>query len=185
MKTILMALALALASVATTNAQNTNNKQQLRKERKEMTAKIDSMKWQDAIAAVNDTAFTLEADQLVSKSGKTIYVDSNINFIRLKGKKAVVQISPDAARLGANGLGGVTLECNVTSYSAKTDNKGNKILSMNVLGNFLSARIDIFIYKDSNKASATVTPNLNPASVTLNGSLLPNRFSNVFKGTTR
>ena len=54
---------------------------------------------------------------------------------------------------------------------------------MNVMGTGISAMVDISLPKGTNRATVTISPNLNSNRVMLNGSLLPRKRSTVFKGT--
>ena len=53
---------------------------------------------------------------------------------------------------------------------------------MNVMGTGISARVDITLYKGSNEASVTITPNFNSNRMTLSGQIVPIEKSKVFKG---
>lgn len=76
----------------------------------------------------------------------------------------------------------MTVDGTVSGYDPKVDKKGNLSLSMNVMGAGISARIDIYLPKGSNRASITISPNFNSNRLTLNGVILPASRSNVFKG---
>lgn len=68
-------------------------------EKKALQERIDSLQYVEAERAVNDRAFTLEADQVIFKYGQTAYVASNTNFVSVKDDRAVVQrlsMSPSA-----------------------------------------------------------------------------------------
>ena len=96
----------------------------------------------------------------------------------------MVQISFDASEPGLNGVGGITVEGTVSSYKMKQDKKGYTYLNFDVLGASISAKIDIYLMPESNRASVTVYPNLNSNKVTLTGVLKPAEKSNVFKGNS-
>ena len=112
-------------------------------ERKALQERIDSLQYAEAVQALNDRAFTLEADQVLFKYGQMAYVNSNTNFVSVKDNHAVVQVAFNIPISGPNGLGGVTVEGTFTGYDLKKDKKGNLSLSMNVLGTGISARVDI------------------------------------------
>ena len=147
-----------------------------------MQEQLDSLFAVEAIQAINEKAFTLEADQVVFKYGNMAYVNSNTNFVSVKGDKAVVQVAFNIPVSGPNGIGGVTVDGSVSDYEVKTDKKGNLSLSMNVMGTGISARVNISMPKGTNKATVEINPNFNSNRMTLNGVVLPRQNSSVFKG---
>ena len=159
-----------------------SEKSELTKEQKKQIEAIqDSIHYAQAIQSLETLEFVMEADQLVFKRGHTAFVTSNTNFISLSDDRAVVQIAPFNGG-GPNGIGGITLEGKASNIRIKTDKKGNTYFSMNVMGTGLSATIDIQLYRGSNKASVTVTPNFHSNRVTLNGVLLSTEYSGIYKG---
>lgn len=151
-------------------------------ERKALQARIDSLQFAEAKQAINNRAFTLEANQVVFKYGQTAYVTSNTNFVSVNDDEAVVQTAFNIPVSGPNGLGGVTVEGNTSDYQVKKDKKGNVLLSFNTMGTGISARVDITLYQGNHKASVTITPNFNSNRITLNGVIVPIEKSSVFKG---
>ena len=145
-------------------------------------ARLDSLLYVEAEEAVNARAFTLEADKVMFKYGETAYVTSTTNFVSVKGDDAVVQVAFNVPVSGPNGLGGVTVDGSVSSYEVEKDKRGNLLLTMNVMGTGISARVDITLYKGSNEASVTITPNFNSNRMTLSGQIVPIEKSKVFKG---
>ena len=61
------------------------------------------------------------------------------------------------------------------------DKRGNLLLTMNVMGTGISARVDITLYKGSNEASVTITPNFNSNRMTLSGQIVPIEKSKYLK----
>ena len=148
-----------------------------------MEAVMDSVNYADAVKALEELDFVLEADRIVFKRGETAFVTSNTNFVSLSDDKAVVQIAPFNGG-GPNGVGGITVEGRASNIRMKTDKKGNITFSMSVMGTGISATVDLSLPKGTNRASVTVNPNLNSNRVTLDGRLLPKERSSVFKGTS-
>jgi hypothetical protein len=144
----------------------------------------DSIASIQAIAAIRNKDFVLEADNVTFRNGNTVLVNSNTNFISVKGNRAVVQISPSNFSAGPNGLGGVTVDGYISNQKVMTDSKGRVTFSMNVTGIGINAEVEIYMYPDSNKATATVYPNFNSNTVWLQGSIVPYNNSNVFEGSS-
>ena len=177
MKKLVLFMILALTMmVGHVQAQDTE-KSLSREEKKALQEQLDSLLAVEAIQAINDKAFTLEADQVVFKYG-----NSNTNFVSVKGDQAVVQVAFNIPVSGPNGIGGVTVDGSVSDYEVKTDKKGNTSITMNVMGTGISARVFISLPKGTNKATVEINPNFNSNRMTLNGVILPIQKSSVFKG---
>lgn len=147
-----------------------------------LSALTDSIASVQARAALQNQDFVLEADNVTFKNGSTVFVNSNINFISVKGNRAVVQISPSNMASGPNGVGGVTVDGTISGQQIKTGKDGRITLSMNVTGIGINAQVEIYMFPDSNKATATVYPNFNSNTVWLNGTIVPYENSSVFEG---
>lgn len=177
----LMLLMMLLVSVNV----SAQEKQELSKqERKAIQEQLDSLMFLQASNAVEARDFTLEADRVIFKRGQTAYVTSNTNFVSVKGDDAVVQVAFNVPSGGINGVGGVTVEGNVTKYEIEEGKRGNVNITMNVMGRGISASLFIELYKGSNRAQVTITPNFNSRQLTLTGVIVPSDMSNVFKGTS-
>ena len=141
----------------------------LKKEQQALQNRIDSAYWEESLAAIRDTTFTLEADRVVFKYGQIAYVNSNTNFVSVNKNQAVVQVAFNVPFSGPNGIGGVTVQGNVGGYKIETDKKGTTTVKMTVIGVGISAQIWITMYKGTHEASVDV---------------LPLGKSDVFKGRT-
>ena len=144
----------------------------------------DSIASIQAIAAIRNKDFVLEADNVTFRSGNTVLVNSTTNFISVKGNRAVVQISPSNYASGPNGVGGVTVQGAISGYEIRTDKKGRIYLSMNVNGIGINAEIEIYMFPGTNRASATVYPNFNSNTIWLEGNIVPYENANVFEGSS-
>jgi hypothetical protein len=142
----------------------------------------DSLASVQARAALKNQDFVLEADNVQFRDGSTVFVNSTTNFISVKGNRAVVQISPSNFASGPNGVGGVTVEGMISGQEVRTDKKGRIIFTMNVMGIGINAQVEIYMFPNSNQASATVYPNFNSNTVWLQGTIVPYENSNVFEG---
>lgn len=149
-----------------------------------LNALADSLASIQGRAALANKDFVLEASSVTFNNGMTAYVNPTTNFISLKGDKAVVQISPDSFSSGPNGVGGVTVEGTITDLKIMTDKRGRTTLSMNVMGIGINAQVQVYMYPDSNRASATVYPNFNSNTIWVQGNLVPYENSNVFEGNS-
>ena len=151
---------------------------------REINDLADSIASIQAIAAIRNKDFVLEADNVTFRNGNTVLVNSTTNFISVKGNRAVVQISPSNYASGPNGVGGVTVQGAISGYQIQTDKKGRVYLSMNVNGIGISAQIELFITPGSNYSQATIYPNFNSNTVWVDGTIVPYENSNVFEGSS-
>ena len=153
-------------------------------EDRQLRALADSLSSVQARAALRNQAFVLQADNIQFRNGNTVFVNSSTNFISVKGNRAVVQISPSNFSAGPNGVGGVTVDGMVTDQQVRTDSKGRITFSMNVMGIGINAQVEIYMYPDSNQASATVYPNFNANTVWIQGTIVPYENARVIEGSS-
>ena len=182
MKKIILLLMLVFIGASTTIYAQESKSESRRAERK---AQRDAIKAQekieeerayaDAVQAIKERKFVLEADRVTFKRGRSA-------FILLNGDRASVQIAFNGAFAGPNGIGGVTVDGTVGKVKVTTDKKGNVSCSFSVSGVGISAQVSIRLTNGGNRASATVNPNYNSNRLSLDGKLIPLSESNIFKG---
>lgn len=136
----------------------------------------------DAVQAINNRKFVLEADRITFKRGRSAFVTSNTNFVLLNGEKASVQVAFNGPYAGPNGIGGITVDGRVGEVKTATDKKGNVICSFSVMGVGISAQVSIRLTHDTNNASVTINPNFNSNRLSLDGKVIPLSESSVYKG---
>lgn len=180
----LSVLSMLLLLICMGSVQAQTVKEMTRKEKKTEQKLLDQMLFDEAKQAIEMKNFILEADQVMFKYGTTAFVSPNTNFVAVKGDKAVVQVAFNIPISGPNGLGGVTVNGDISGYKQTTDKKGNISVSMTVMGIGISAQVNIRLYKGSNSASVDISPNFNSNNFSLTGNLLPMAKANVFKGNS-
>lgn len=180
-KILLLALVTLLCCAGCSTVQTAEEKMN-RQEKKEAQKATEQALYEQARQAIENKAFTLEADRVIFKRGRNAFVSSNTNFVMVDGDKASVQVAFNIPVSGPNGLGGVTVDGSVSGYKIKTDKKGNVYLSMSVMGVGISAQVSITLTYGNNNATVDIRPNFNSNRLTLSGVLLPLDQSNVFKG---
>ncbi len=136
----------------------------------------------DAVQAINNRKFVLEADRITFKRGRSAFVTSNTNFVLLNGEKASVQVAFNGPYAGPNGIGGITVDGRVGEVNTATDKKGNVTCSFSVMGVGISAQVSIRLTHDTNNASVTINPNFNSNRLSLDGKVIPLSESSVYKG---
>ena len=180
-KIILLVFVTLFCCVGYSQAQTTEKKM-TRQEKKEAQKAMEQALFEEARQAIENKAFTLEADRVIFKRGRNAFVSSNTNFVMVDGDKSSVQVAFNIPASGPNGLGGVTVDGNVSGYKIKTDKKGSIYLTMSVMGVGISAQVSITLPYGSNNATVDILPNFNSSHMTLSGQILPLKKANVFKG---
>ena len=143
----------------------------------------DMASYQQALQALKNKQFVLEANQVIFQNGQTAFVMSNTNFVMMNGSKSTVQIAFNTPYPGPNGIGGVTVNGTSSDMEMKIDKKGNVNCSFSIQGIGISAQIFISLGYGNNTATLTVSPNFNNNQLTFNGNVLPLSQANIFKGT--
>lgn len=138
--------------------------------------------YQNAVQAIDDMNFVLEANTITFTNGQQAFVNSNTNFVSVKDGYATIQLAFNIPYSGPNGLGGITLQGAVSNVKKQVDKKGNIIFSMSVNGPALSAQVFFNMAANSTQCNATVSPNFNGRRITFAGTVYPSSQSNVFKG---
>ena len=144
----------------------------------------DSLAGIQAVAAVKNQDFVLQAQTVQFKNGSTVFVNSATNFISVKGNRAVVQISPSNYASGPNGVGGVTVDGMVSGQEYKVGKRGYATYSFSVMGVGINAQIEIYLTPGTNQASATIYPNFNSNTVWVQGNIVPYENANVIEGSS-
>ena len=193
-KVLFLTTLLLLSFTVTTFAQSSKEaraarREALKKEREErraLEAQQDSVAYLKAIEALKTGSFVLEANNVTFPNGITRYVSSNTNYVQVDNGEGIVQtaFSNFAYTPGPNGLGGVTVEGNISGLKMKEDKDGNYYYSYTIQGVAISATVFITLTGGNNQASVSISPNFNNNNMTMTGRLLPLDESDVFQGTT-
>ena len=193
MKKFIALLALVLVSASTMMyAQESNaaiRRADRKAERDAERAKLraeeqvqDMAAYQQAVQALKNKQFVLEANQVIFRNGMSSFVTSNTNFVLMNGNRATVQTAFNTPYPGPNGIGGVTVDCSTSDMQITTDKKGNVNCQFSIQGIGISAQIFISLTNGGNNATVTISPNFNSNTMTLTGNLVPLSQSSIFKG---
>lgn len=153
-------------------------------DKRKLRSLADSLAGVQALAAIKNQDFVLEADNVSFRTGPVIFVNSATNFIAIKGNRAVVQISPDDFSSGPNGLGGVTVDGMVSGRELRRSKTGKTTYSFNVVGIGINAQVEIYLSPGSNQATATIYPNFNSNTVWVTGRIVPYENSLTVEGNS-
>ena len=138
--------------------------------------------FEQCVKAMENRHFTVEADRIEVKRGLFTNVNSGTNFVQLEGDLATIQLSFNGSALGANGMGGLTVDGRAEDIDMKTDKKGNVTFRMRVKDASVSATITIKIAKGTNQCTAFVNSDFNGNRINFSGVMKPSGLSNVIKG---
>ena len=193
-KVLFLTTLLLLSFTVTTYAQTSKEARAARREalkkereaRKALEAQQDSIAYLKAVEALKTGSFVLEANNVTFPNGITRYVSSNTNYVQVDNGEGIVQtaFSNFAYSPGPNGLGGVTVQGNISGLKIKEDKDGNYFYSYTIQGVAISATVFITLTGGTNQASVNISPNFNNNNMTMTGVLLPLDESDVFQGTT-
>ena len=193
-KVLFLTTLLLLSFTVTTFAQSSKEaraarREALKKEREErraLEAQQDSVAYLKAVEALKTGSFVLEANNVTFPNGITRYVSSSTNYVQVDNGEGIVQtaFSNFAYSPGPNGLGGVTVQGNISGLKLKEDKDGNYFYSYTIQGVAISATVFITLTGGTNQASVNISPNFNNNNMTMTGVLLPLDESDVFQGTT-
>ncbi|MEG0464664.1 MULTISPECIES: DUF4251 domain-containing protein [Bacteroides] len=189
MKKFIALVALVLVSASTMLVAQESSREIRKAERDAERAKMkaeenaaNTLAYQQAVQALKDKQFVLEADQVIFRNGQSAFVSTTTNFVMMNEQRATVQIAFNTAYPGPNGIGGVTVDGTASDMQMTTDKKGNVNCNFSVQGIGISAQVFISLTNGGNNATVTVNPNFNSNTLTLNGNLVPLNQSDVFKG---
>lgn len=193
-KVLFLTTMLLFCFVATSLAQTSKESRAARREalkkerdaRRALEAQQDSVSYLKAIEALKTGSFVVEADFVSFPSGITRYVSSTTNYIQADNGEGIVQTAFNnfAYTPGPNGIGGITVEGNISGFELKEDKDGNYYCNYMIQGVAISASVFITLTGGTNQASVQISPNFNSNNMTMTGKLLPLDESDVFQGTT-
>ena len=145
----------------------------------------DSIQYLQAIAALKNGSWALEASNVSFNNGADNFVTESTNFISLDDGTATVQTALDNSNVySPNGLGGVTLTGRVGSEEMRIDRYGNVYYNFTISGNEISATVSVMLSAGSNQATATVNPNYNSSSLSMSGYIYPYNNAGIIEGTS-
>lgn len=145
----------------------------------------DSVQYVQAINAIRNGSWALEASNVTFNNGVTRFVTESTNFVSVDDGQAVVQTAFNNSNINSpNGLGGITLEGRVLDEELKMDKEGNVYYNYNIQGAEISATVNVVITAHTNQATATVNPNFSSRQMTMSGYIYPYESAGVIEGTS-
>ncbi|MBR6588928.1 MAG: DUF4251 domain-containing protein [Bacteroidaceae bacterium] len=157
---------------------------QRRAEQKALEEVQDSVAYLKAVEALKAGNWVLEADNVVFRNGMLRFVSSNTNYVAVQDGEGTVQTAFDNFVYSPNGLGGVTVQGQVSGQDLSQDKDGNIFMNFSVFGGAISATLNLTLTAGTNEASIYISPNFNGNNLTMNGNLVPYNEATIFEGTT-
>lgn len=144
----------------------------------------DSIQHVQAIIAIRNNSWALEASNITFSDGTTRFVTPSMNYVAINDGTGTIQTAFDDTNIySPNGLGGITLEGNISNEELRIDREGNVYYDYIVQGNNVSASITIVITANSNQATANINPNFSNRNMMMSGYIYPYDQAGVFQGT--
>ena len=144
----------------------------------------DSIQYAQAIIAIRNGSWALEASNVTFNNGPTNFVTSSTNYVAINDGTGTIQTALDDTNIySPNGLGGVTLQGNISNQELNIDNQGNIHYNYMVQGSNVSATVNIVMTSNSNQATAYIIPNFGSGNITMSGSIYPYDQAGVIQGT--
>jgi hypothetical protein len=145
----------------------------------------DSIEYLQAIAALKNGSWALEASSVTFNNGASNFVTESTNFLSINNGIATVQTALNNSNIySPNGLGGITLTGPVSNEEMNVDRYGNIYYSFNINGNEISATVSVVLTAGCNQATANINPNFNSSNLSMNGYIYPYSNAGIIQGTS-
>ena len=150
-------------------------KQEAKQEKKRLKHLNDSVAFNRAVRALENSHWVLMADRVtLGRMAYTLHnVTGNSNFVLQQADRTIVQVAFNVVDPGPNGIGGVTLEGRTSRAEMKTDKKGNVYCTIHVNGTQLMGDVYVTLFAGGNRAEARFDPSFGYGRLTIYGELLP------------
>jgi hypothetical protein len=189
MKTQILIFGMLFISLAGFSQEQTDQQTMTKKEQKQLAKEFrdaarkaeeeKDMRVTDSI--LNQRKFVLEADYISGRTGERYPVLSHLNFIKVDSSDAVLQLG-SATGIGYNGVGGITVEGNITKYELNKK-EGKRGTSYNVTLYIMSnlGIYDVQMWISANGQADATVRGTTRGELTYSGHLVPINESRVYK----
>ena len=153
-----------------------------RAENRALELQQDSVAFNQALQALKNGKWVLEANNVNFSNGIMRFVSPTTNYVSCEEDECTIQTAFNNFSYSPNGLGGLTLQGDISGERMSTDRDGNVYYSFNVQGSAVSATVYLTITGGTNQASATINPNFTGRSMSFDGYLVPYDQASIFQG---
>jgi hypothetical protein len=155
-------------------------KKAMRKAQKEAEKRKRSENLELYEAIAEDKSWVIEAHTVFEKGGRSFPMNPTTNFVSVVEEETTIQLSFNGIA-GWNGVGGITLEGNITKYQVQ-QTKNSINITMNAMGPGLGP-VDLFARIGPNgNGRVTISGNWGER-ITFSGDYVAYENSRVYKGT--
>ncbi|NME68385.1 DUF4251 domain-containing protein [Flammeovirga aprica] len=162
-------------------AQKRLEKKKEREQKKLIAKQLELIIHENAVRGIDSASFVLEATQVYDRYGNVENVNSNINFVKVVGNKAVFQLGFDGV-VGLNGVGGITMEGTISGYEVEKLDNGRVNVKCNVQGPIMMANMSFTMDGEGNFANVKVRAQTENIELSFRGQIQPNNHSSVYEG---
>lgn len=182
---ILMLAALIFITAGPLTAQSKVDKKAQMKlekaERKKEEAKQRQENKKAILSMINDRDYVIEANTLYGKYHSRYNVTPSINFVKIEGDKVIIQSGSNVGP-GYNGLGGITIEGNITSYKVLETKKDKPVQVIAQFSSIALGHSTLSISIDTNGYAKAIVNGAFGQKATFAGDFRHADQSRVFKG---
>ena len=158
------------------------DREQRRAQAKALELQQDSTAFAQALKALKADSWVLEANNVNFSNGITRFVTPSTNYISFDDDEGTIQTAFSNFTYSPNGLGGITVQGNVSGQQMTVDKDGNVYYNFSIQGIAISATVSLTLTGGTNQASATVNPNFTGRTITFDGYLVPYSQATIFEG---
>lgn len=179
MRILALSICLIFGSLNESIAQD--EKKLSRKERKEQKKQLQIEQKKAILELLYSKKWVIEAHTVFDRYNQSYQLSPTINFVGVNDKEGALQLGFDGL-IGWNGVGGVTIDGNITKYEVKEGNeKSSPVLNLRFQGRGVgSATINVTV-NSSGQAQARVSGDFGDR-ITFSGMIKSLDESSVYKG---
>ena len=172
---------LGFAVMAQDSKDDRKAEKKARKEAKLQEAKDNTAR---LVEIVESKQFVLQANTLFDRYGKSLVLNSNLNFVGFDGEYSTIQLS-FTGLVGWNGVGGVTIDGHITKMEVKVKDDGIGF-TINAAVQNKGGGLTTMLFRVNSDGNARVDMNGNFGErLSFQGFIVPLSESTVYKGTPR
>jgi len=166
--------------------QSEKSKKELKQEKKEAKKLARQVAQSEAVLKSNvlitSKFWVLEATTLQGKQGSSVInLDPTLNFVIVEQDKGIIQLGLNGLA-GWNGVGGVTLEGDITSYDVKPGKTENQPVRLTARFSGPSVNAMLRLTVSGEYGDVVITGNYSNDRITFRGKLVHPNESTVFVG---
>jgi hypothetical protein len=174
-----------VSTTAWTQEEKIMEQQQTKKEKKEAREARQKANYQAILELLDKGEFVIEAYHFSDRYGQQIQVNPSTTFIAVRDSVATIQITfPGSAGLGYNGLGGITMDGQLTELKVIDKNPDKGVtFQLRVFGNAFASS-DMFVDVNNDGYASVRYTGAFGGRFELDGDFRSWGQSSIFKGST-